>query len=107
MKNASCFIEIRRKLNSRSIRAFARTLPWPYNGMVNDVLGSMQTGGNYLAALGLASYTASFGRQVCFGGDDRGDCVCYSEFVVSVGPGEILVKTLKFEGKDIFFKDAV
>jgi hypothetical protein len=54
MKKDNRFVEIRRKIDSRSIRNFARTLPWPYNGMVNDVLGSIQSGGNYLAALGLA-----------------------------------------------------
>lgn len=108
MKNTSRFTEIRRKLNSRSIRAFARTLPWPYNGMVNDVLGSIQTGGNYLAALGLASYTEICGRQIFFGGDNnKKDWECYNKFIEHMGSGEILKKKLTFEEKDIFFKDAV
>lgn len=108
MNDVRRFTEIRRKLNSRSIRTFARTLPWPYNGMVNDVLGSIQTGGNYLAALGLASYTEVCGRQVFFYGDNnKKDWECYNKFVEYMGAGETLNKRLKFEGKDIFFKDAV
>lgn len=64
--HASRFSAIRRRLDSRLIRAQARTLPSPYNGMINDVLGAIQTGGNYLAALGLASYTEACGRQIFF-----------------------------------------
>jgi hypothetical protein len=75
--------------------------------MVNDVLGSIQTGGNYLAALGLASYTEIFGRQIFFGGNNKNDWECYNKFIEYMGSGEILKKKLKFEGKDIFFKDAV
>jgi hypothetical protein len=51
MGNVSRFSEVRRELNSRSIRALTHKLPWPYNGMVNDILGAIQTCGNYLAAL--------------------------------------------------------
>jgi len=108
MKKKNRFAEIRRKIDSRSIRGFARTLPWPYNGMVNDVLGSIQTGGNYLAALGLASYTEICGRQIFFGGDNnKKDWECFNKFIEHMGSGEILKKKLTFEGKQIYFKDAV
>jgi hypothetical protein len=108
MKSKNRFAEIRRRINSRAIRGFARTLPWPYNGMVNDVLGSIQTGGNYLAALGLASYTEICGRQIFFGGDNsKKDCECYNKFIEHMGSGEILKKKLTFDGKQISFKDAV
>jgi hypothetical protein len=108
MKNRNRFAEIRRQIDSRSIRAFARTLPWPYNGMVNDVLGSLQTGGNYLAALGLASYTEICGRQIFFDGDnDKEDWKCFNKFIEHMGSGEILNKNLIFDGHPIKFKDAV
>jgi hypothetical protein len=99
MRNRNRFAEIRRQIDSRSIRAFARTLPWPYNGMVNDVLGSIQTGGNYLAALGLASYTEICGRQIFFDGDNnKEDWECFNKFIEHMGAGEILNKKLEFEG---------
>lgn len=108
MRKMNRFAEIRRMIDSRSIRAFARTLPWPYNGMVNDVLGSIQTGGNYLAALGLASYTEICGRQIFFDGDNnKKDWECFNKFIEHMGSGEILKKELTFEGKLIYFKDAV
>jgi hypothetical protein len=108
MKKKSRFAEIRRKIDSRSIRALARTLPWPYNGMVNDVLGSIQTGGNYLAALGLATYTEICGRQIFFGGDDdKSDGDCFNIFIKHMGSGEVLGRKLTFGGKRIYFKDAV
>lgn len=76
--------------------------------MVNDVLGSIQTGGNYLAALGLASYTEVCGRQIFFEGDNqKKDWECYNKFIEYMGAGEMLKKKLKFEGDNIFFKDAV
>lgn len=107
-KQSSRFAAIRQHLDSRSIRARARTLPWPYNGMVNDVLGSIQTGGNYLAALGLASYTETCGRQIFFAGDNNEkDWRCYNKFVEYMGAGELLKKKLNFEGRNIYFKDAV
>lgn len=102
------FSEVRRELNSRSIRALAHELPWPYNGMVNDILGAIQTCGNYLAALGLASYTEVCGRQMFFIGDNKKkDWECFNRFFEYMGAGEILIKKLQFEGKDILFKDAV
>lgn len=108
MKKKNRFAEIRRKIDSRSIRALARTLPWPYNGMVNDVLGSIQTGGNYLAALGLASYTEICGRQIFFHGNNKKDySTCYIKFIEYMGSGKIMNKKLKFEGNDIKFIDAV
>lgn len=108
VKRSSRFADIRKHLNSRSVRAFARTLPWPYNGMVNDVLGTIQTGGNYLAALGLASYTEICGRQIFFSGNNQEkDWKCYNKFLDYMGAGELPNKKLKFNGSDIYFKDAV
>ena len=76
--------------------------------MVNDILGSIQTCGNYLAALGLASYTEVCGRQIFFNGENKKrDWECYNKFIEKMGSGEILKKKLKFEGKNVFFKDAV
>jgi len=108
MGNVSKFREVRSKLNSRSIRALARSLPWPYNGMLNDILGAIQSGGNYLAALGLASYTEVCGRQIFFNGDNKvKDWKCFNRFIHFMGAGEALKKKLQFEGKKILFKDAV
>jgi len=92
----------------REIRAFARTLPWPYNGMVNDILGSIQTGGNYLAALGLASYTEICGRQILFNGSNsEKDWKCFNEFLKYMGAEDVLERKLKYDGKKIYIKDAV
>lgn len=61
-----------------------------------------------MAALGLASYTEICGRQIFFDGDNnRDDWECYNKFIEYMDSGEILKRKLKFEGKDIFFKDAV
>lgn len=61
-----------------------------------------------MAALGLASYTEICGRQIFFGGNNnKGDSECYNKFIEHMGSGGILNKKLKFEGKDILFKNAV
>ncbi|WP_153304345.1 hypothetical protein [Desulfosudis oleivorans] len=76
--------------------------------MVNDILGAIQTGGNYLAALGLASYTEICGRQIFFGGDNnKKDWECFNQFIKHMGSEEILNEKLIFEGKPVYFKDAV
>lgn len=102
------FKEVLRQLNARSIRNFAQSLPWPYNGMVNDITGAIQTRGNYLAALGLACYTEVCGRQIIFNGDnDEKDWRCFNEFLRYIGLKELLDKEIVFEGRQLFFKDAV
>ena len=99
---------VRRDLNSRIYRPFAQSLPWPYNGMVNDLLGCIREGGNYLAALGLASYTEVCGRQILFNGDNTiKDSRCYNEFIEYMGAGEVLRQKISFAGKSVYFKDAV
>lgn len=99
---------VRRNLNSRIYGRFVRSLPWPYNGMANDLLGCIREGGNYLAALGLASYTEACGRQILFNGDNSvEDWRCYNEFLKYMGAGEVLSRKISFEGKKIYFKDAV
>jgi len=106
-KRKDRFKEIREQINSSAIRPFARSLPWPYNGMVNDILGAVQTGGNYLAALGLSSYTEICGRNLFFGGKPGNDWKCYNKFLDYMGAGEVLNKKIKFQGKTRLFKDAV
>lgn len=102
------FKEVLRQLNARSIRHFARRLPWPYNGMVNDITGAIQTRGNYLAALGLASYTEICGRNIIFNGDNnKKDWLCFNEFLKYIGLGELLKRKIVFEGKQTQIKDAV
>lgn len=108
MKNNNRFRNVRQHINARSIRPFARSLPWPYSGMVNDILGSIQTCGNYLSALGLASYTEICGRQLFFNGDNSVDNgTCYNKFIEYMGAKEILDKRIIYEGKNIKVKDAV
>ncbi len=86
----------------------ARTLPWPYNGMVSDITSAIETGCNYLAALGLCCYTEVCGRELLLGGDSsKKDWECFNEFVRYMGAGDLLDKQITFEGRQIFFKDAV
>jgi len=106
MKNR--FDQIRKNINSRTIRPFARSLPWPYNGMVNDILGAIQTGGNYLAAMGLASYTEICGKHIFFEGDNSIlGAECYNKFIEYMGAGEILNKKIKYNKKKRTIKNAV
>jgi hypothetical protein len=108
MNMSARFQELRKQLDSRSIRAKARTLPWPYNGMVNDVLGTIQTGGNYLAAMGLSSYTEMCGRQIFFSGNNKEkDWKCFNKYLEYMGASEVLTKSIQFEGKNVQIKDAV
>ncbi|MCG7945327.1 MAG: hypothetical protein N0C84_03225 [Candidatus Thiodiazotropha taylori] len=105
---SSRFNEIRKQIDSRSIRANARALPWPYNGMVNDVLGAIQTGGNYLAAMGLSSYTEMCGRQIFYDGDNnKEDWECFNKYLKYMGADEVLNKSIRFEGNKTHVKDAV
>lgn len=76
--------------------------------MVNDILGAIQTGGNYLAAMGLASYTEVCGRHIFFNGDNsEADSECYKEFIKYMGAGEILNKRIKYNKKKLTLKNAV
>ncbi len=96
--------KIRPHLNSASITRLAQKLPWPYNGMVNDILGAIRTQGNYLAALGLMAYTEICGRQILFNGDNtEKDWSCFNKFLIYMGIGELLNKQIVFEGKEIQF----
>ena len=89
-------------------RYFARSLPWPYSGMVNDLLDCIRAGGNYLAALGLATYTEICGRQIIFKGKNNApDWKCFNEFIKYMGAGEVLNKAITYNGKRIYFKDAI
>jgi hypothetical protein len=83
-------------------------LPWPYNGMVADITSAIETGCNYLAALGLSCYTEYCGRQLLFSGDvTKKDWECFNEFIRYMGAGDLLNKQITFQGKPILFKDAI
>jgi len=41
-----------------------RDLPWPYNGIVNDLRKAVEAGTNYLAALGMICWSEFIGRQI-------------------------------------------
>lgn len=102
------FRNVRMDLNPRKYRALARQLPWPYNGMVNDVIGCIQTKGNYLAALGLICYTEICGRTFFFGGSAKVDnWKCFNKFLEYAGGGDILKKKVMFKGKKMYFYAAV
>jgi len=86
----------------------AQSFPWPYNGMVRDILGAIRTKGNYLAAMGLAAYTEICGRQILFGGKKNvKDWKCFNEFLVYMGLQELLDKKIIYHDRKIYFKDAV
>ena len=100
--------EVLRQLNSRDKRRLAHKLPWPYSGIISDITSAIQTCGNYLAALGLACYTETCGRELLFKGDRRKrDWECFNEFIRYMGAGAALSKRVAFEGKALFLKDAV
>lgn len=108
MRRNDEFKEVLHLLNARSIRRLARSLPWPYNGILNDITGAVQTRGNYLAALGLACYTEICGRRIIFNGNNRvKDWRCFNEFLKYMGLNEVLTKKILFEGKRTLIKDAV
>jgi hypothetical protein len=100
--------DILRRLDVPMKVELAHALPWPYNGMVADITSAIETGCNYLAALGLCCYTEVSGRELLFGGDpSKKDWECFNEFVRYMGAGDLLEKELTFEGRRIYFKDAV
>jgi hypothetical protein len=39
-------------------------LPWPYNGIVNDLRKAVENGSNYLAALGMVCWSEFIGREI-------------------------------------------
>jgi hypothetical protein len=58
-------------------------LPWPYNGIVNDLRKALANGSNYLAALGMICWSEFIGRQIA---KERGDSEgsnfeCFTRFV--------------------------
>jgi len=100
------FRDVRMDLNARQYRALARRLPWPYNGMVNDVIGCIQTKGNYLAALGLVCYSEFCGREFLFAGDQKKTIqVCFEGFLEYVGCGALVEKWMGLKERP--FSDAV
>ncbi|MGH9428124.1 MAG: hypothetical protein ACRD2L_17715, partial [Terriglobia bacterium] len=100
--------EVLRHLDAQAKQALAAKLPWPYNGMVSDLTSAIETGCNYLAALGLACYTEVCGRELLFNGNpDKKDWECFNEFLRYMGVAELLEKKIQFRGEQVFFKDAV
>lgn|GEM_PF-2730595 len=100
--------KVLKRLDASSKVAFGKDLPWPYNGMVADITSAIETGCNYLAALGLSCYTEFCGRELLFGGDaTKKDWECFNEFIRYMGANDLLNKQITFEGNRIFFKDAV
>jgi hypothetical protein len=56
---------------------------WPYNGMVNDLWRGVQSGQNYLVALGLFAWSEALGRNILGTVGDRTQgtgLVAYKEF---------------------------
>jgi hypothetical protein len=99
---------VRRHLDARTVRPFARSLPWPYNGMVNDLASAIQSGSNFLAALGLATYTEVCGRQIVFGGNSRKSYdACFNSFLEYMGVQEVLNWKIVYQGQPKKVKDAV
>ncbi len=102
--------EIRKELNARALQPFVNRLPWPYNGMVNDLCGCIQTGGNYLAALGLVCYIEACGRQIFFNNemDSKWNAPSFEKFLNEyMGLGFLLKYKFPFEGRNITFRNAV
>jgi hypothetical protein len=76
--------------------------------MVNDLLDCIRAGGNYLAALGLATYTEICGRQILFKGKSNiPDWKCFNEFIKYMGADEVLNRKIAHKGKQLHFKDVV
>ena len=74
--------EILKRLDVPAKVALGKDLPWPYNGMVADITSAIETGCNYLAALGLSCYTEYCGRELLFTGDaTKKDWECFNEFI--------------------------
>jgi hypothetical protein len=76
--------------------------------MVADITSAIETGCNYLAALGLSWYTEFCGRKLLFGGDvTKKDWECFNEFIRYMGASDLLNKRITFQASPILFKDAV
>ena len=89
-------------------RSFGKSLPWPYSGMVNDLIGAIQTRGNYMAALGLLCYSEACGRQwFCKGSGHKDNARWLGEFLKYAGAGAVLKRRLHVGGKKITFANAV
>jgi hypothetical protein len=60
-----------------------RAMPWPYNGIVNDLRKAVQAGLNYLAALGMVCWSEYIGRQIAIerGEDPGSNFECFKWFV--------------------------
>ena len=100
--------EVLKSLEPAAKVQLAKDLTWPYNGMVADITSAIETNCNYLAALGLSCYTEFCGRKLLFGGDEKKkDWECFNEFIRYMGAGDLLNKQITFQGKQLFFKDAV
>jgi len=100
--------EILERLNAPAKMRLATALPWPYNGMVADITSAIETGCNYLVALGLCCYTEVCGRELVFAGDtSKKDWEYFNAFIEYMGAGELLEKEIIFKGERIHFKDAV
>jgi len=100
--------EVLKRLDTATKIQLAKDLPWPYNGMVSDITSAIETGCNYLAALGLSCYAEFCGRKLLFRGDDmKKDWECFNEFIRYIGAGDLLSKQITFQGRQVFFKDAV
>jgi len=100
--------DIKRQLNARAVRPFARSLPWPYSGMINDLISAIQTGSNFLAALGLTAYTEVCGRQIIHNGDENKNYeICYNSFLEYMGLQEVLKWKITYKGKRKSIKNAI
>lgn len=100
--------QVLKRLDAAAKVELVNNLPWPYNGMVADITSAIETGCNYLAALGLSCYTEFCGRELLFGGDEKKkDWECFNEFVRYMGAGDLLDMQITFQGQPIYFKDAV
>lgn len=103
------FREVLRRLDSERWRRFADTLPWPYNGMVTDIIGAIEQQCNYLAALGLAAYIETCGRQIFYDGDAtvKGRD-CFNAFLEYMQLGELRgLELTSSDGKTVYFNEAV
>jgi len=76
--------------------------------MISDLTGAIQTCGNYLAALGLACYTETCGRDLVLkGGVGAKDWECFNAFIKYMGAEEVLKWRIKYLGRTLYFKDAI
>lgn len=100
--------EIQKYINFAEVRKLSKTLPWPYNGMVNDLLGSILSRGNYLSALGLITYSEICGRKLFFNGNEKKEgSKCFSEFLKFLGLSNLLNSYMVYKGKQMYFYQAI